>query len=86
MITTVVDLDTMLQIKQELDAMNGIEWTKINLGRCLNEYRATVQVIGGIQETVDYVKGLSHRPYGQGFKYIVLDDVIEFIVTCDSSD
>jgi len=84
MITTKVNLAPIQNFKELCGS--AIEWKQKNLGRCLNEYRATVPVIGSIQETVDYVKGLSHRPHGQGFDYVVLDDVIEFTVTCDSSD
>jgi len=84
MITTKVNLAPIQNFKELCGS--AIEWEHRNLGRCLNEYRATVPIIGSIQETVDYVKSLNHRPNGQGFDYVVLDDKIEFKVTRDSSD
>jgi len=87
MINTKVDLAAAERIKEELDSLNQIKWTEKNLGRCLNEYRAIVPIMGSIQETIDYVKGLKNRPQGQGFSYFVgLNMTIEFTVTCDSSD
>jgi hypothetical protein len=83
-IITKVNLKPMQELKEMCGS--AIEWEHKNLGRCWNEWRATVPVMGSIQETVDYVKGLENRPNGQGFDYVVLDDKIEFKVTRDSGD
>jgi hypothetical protein len=76
-----------VRYKKSVKAVKPIQWLTNNLGRCLNEYRATVPLRGSVQDTVDYIKGLKTRPQGQGFEHRLLDnDLMEFIVTCDSSD
>jgi hypothetical protein len=85
MMKSKVDLAAAERIKEFFGSM--IQWEHYKPFKCVTVSKAIVVPTGTVEETVEYVRSLKNRPQGQGFEYRLLEnDLIEFTVTCDSSD